>query len=127
MTENKVGRPLKFQSVDEMQEAIDRFFLDCDEKDDPYTVTGLALALDTTRKSLCEYEDLPEFSNTIKKAKARVENYAEKRLFTGQPTGPIFALKNFGWRDAQDLNHGGQKDNPVNLLVEHVASKNSDT
>lgn len=93
------GRPLKFQSVEELQKQIDEFFADCDAKKEPYTITGLALALDTTRKSLCEYEEREEFSNAIKKAKARVENYAEKKLYAGMPTGPIFALKNFGWQD----------------------------
>ncbi len=101
MSDKPVGRPFKFQSVEEMQKLIDAFFADADDKEEPYTITGLALALDTTRKTLCEYQHDDEFSNTIKKAKARVENYAEKRLFTGQPTGPIFALKNFGWADQQ--------------------------
>jgi len=109
------GRPLKFQDVTELGRAIDAFFDMCDVTGDPYTITGLALALDTTRKSLTDYEHRPEFSATIKKAKTRVENYAEKRLFTGQPTGPIFALKNFDWSDKQDMNIGGQADNPVKM------------
>lgn len=105
---NPVGRPLKFQSVESLQKQIDAFFVECDAKGDPYTITGLALALDTTRQMLCEYEDRAEFQDTIKKAKARVENYAEKRLYAGQPTGPIFALKNFGWSDKQELETYGK-------------------
>ncbi len=51
---NPVGRPLKFQTVEELQAAIDGFFKECDQKQKPYTITGLALALDTSRKLLCE-------------------------------------------------------------------------
>lgn len=112
------GRPLKFQSVEELQSKIDAFFADCEVKEEPLTITGLALALGTSRQCLINYEDRPEFFDAVKTAKDRVENYAEKRLFTGTPTGPIFALKNFGWSDAQDLNLGGQNgSNPIEQAV----------
>lgn len=105
------GRPLKFQSVEELQTAIDAYFAQCLVDDEPLTITGLALALDTTRKTLIEYEGREEFVNTIKKAKTRVENYAEKRLFSGNATGPIFALKNFDWTDKQTV--AGDPDQPM--------------
>lgn len=107
------GRPLKFQSVDHLQEKITEFFAQCDLIGDPYTITGLALALDTTRQGLINYENRDEFYDTIKLAKARCENYAEKKLFAASPSGAIFALKNYDWTDKQDLNLGGQKDNPI--------------
>ena len=119
-----MGRPLKFQDVRELQVAIEQFFNDCDLMEKPYTITGLALALDTTRKLLWEYEDRSDFRNTILKAKTRVENYAEQRLFTGgSPAGAIFALKNYDWTDRQDYNVGGQKDGePINtrMTVEFI-------
>lgn len=110
------GRPLKYtpQQIEIMAE---EFFQRCDDMGDPYTITGLALALDTSRKVLCEYEERDEFRDIVKKIKTRVENYAEKKLYTGTPTGPIFALKNFGWSDKQDLNLGGQSDNPIKAEV----------
>ena len=45
-----------------------------------------------------------EFSDTIKKAKLKVENYLEKHLITdSSTTGIIFNLKNnFGWKDKQE-------------------------
>ena len=46
-----------------------------------------------------DYQHKDDFSDTIKKAKLRVENYYEERLMTTTPTGAIFALKNFGWSD----------------------------
>lgn len=99
------GRPLKFKSAEEMQALGDKFFQDCDAKSDPYTITGLAIALGTSRESLCEYEAREEFVDTIKGLKARCQNYVEKRLFGNNPTGPIFWLKNYGWKDKQEVSH----------------------
>lgn len=96
------GRPPKFKSPEDMQKAIDAYFADCEAKELPLTVTGLALALDTTRETIMDYQEKDEYSDTIKRAKLRVQNYAEKRLFGNNATGPIFALKNFGWSDKQE-------------------------
>lgn len=71
-----------------------------------YTITGLAMALNTTRETLLDYENKDEYSDTIKKAKSKIENYVENNLFGSNVTGPIFNLKNnYGWRDKteQDL------------------------
>ena len=70
----------------------------------PYTITGLALYLGTTRETLIDYESRDEFSDTIKAAKSRCEEFAERLLFIGKATGPIFNLKNnYGWKDAKQL------------------------
>jgi hypothetical protein len=144
-----VGRPLKFQSVEELQAKIDAYFREMDREEDtrvfahttiidedydviekdvrvskkriiceacrrnsyepgckilsgelklkrPYTVTGLALWLDTTRETLLDYQEKDEFSYTIVRAKQRIENYASERLFDKDtPTrGVIFSLSN---------------------------------
>lgn len=103
MTKKKVGQPLMFEDIDKMKEDIEQFFLDCKKNEEPYTITGLALALGTTRKTLIEYEGREEYVNTIKMAKARCEQYAEKALFSGRnAAGPIFALKNYGWKDKSE-------------------------
>lgn len=115
-----VGRPLKFKNAEELQEKIDAYFSEHPKYGPdgvtvikPITITGLALALDTTRETLCDYQNKDEFSDTIRRAKLKCEEFAEQRLYGGPATGPIFALKNFGWKDSQDMNLGGQKDNPV--------------
>jgi hypothetical protein len=103
------GRPLKFPDVEALQLSIDAYFASCHEPESkkflrPYTVTGLALALDTSRETLCEYSERPEFVDTVKRAKLRCENFAEEQLFTAKnAAGPIFALKNYGWRDRQEI------------------------
>lgn len=166
----KVGRPLKFQSLIELQTKIDAYFFDCDphpievtrykwheieetyktfekgkevEKtrmvtdhtrkpetyteyalspQEAYSITGLALALDTNRLTLLNYEDgsylkspddddfdqeafdeMTEFINTIKKAKAKIEHDVQRRLESNQVAGTIFNLKNnFAWIDRQE-------------------------
>lgn len=122
------GRPLKFESLESLKDDIDSFFSECDADEDPYTITGLALALGTCRQTLLNYEERDEFLDTIKQAKLKCENYAEKRLFKdGKPTGAIFALKNYGWvdRSEHDLLVAGDQDRPLKWEIEvtHVDAK----
>ena len=82
-----MARPLRYKTVAELQEAIDKYFEECEGKplldDDgnaittkngnpiiigakPPTVTGLALALGfTTRQSLLNYQGRKQFLDTI--------------------------------------------------------------
>jgi hypothetical protein len=95
----------------------------------PYTITGLAVALRTTRQTLLEYEGEvegraksdPEFADTIKRAKEMCHSYAEESLFIGKnPTGAIFNLKNnYGWRDKTEVEHkvpGGLFDVKISVV-----------
>lgn len=106
---NKGGRPLKYETVEELDEAINKYFADCDMLEEPYTITGLALALDVDRRTLTNYSNKEEFFPTIKRAKLKVENYLEKRLIKDtSTTGIIFNLKNnFDWKDKQEIEHSG--------------------
>lgn len=95
------GRPKKYKNKKELQKKIDEYFSFCDEKEKPYTICGLALALDLDRKSLLNYSEDEEFFHTIKKAKQKIEVFAEEQLYNGKATaGVIFNLKNnYGWKD----------------------------
>jgi hypothetical protein len=165
MAKHPGGRPLKFKSVEELQEKIEAYFADCDSrveevtewveardktgkllKDDnglnylvqvthmvktvqqDYSVTDLALALDTTRRTLIDYENRDdEFSHTIKRAKQKIEAYLERKLMLPSPTGTIFNLKNnFDWKDKteQDITSGGQ---PLVALVEFADGNDEDS
>jgi hypothetical protein len=97
------GRPRKYQSVEQLQSAIDSYF----ESTKKVTVTGLALHLGfNSRQSLINNEGYSEeFLDAIKRAKARVEMYYEEHLVESNAAGSIFALKNFGWRDKQEFDH----------------------
>ena len=104
------GRPMKFKTPEELQKKIDAYFKKT--PDDEITITGLAIALDTTRETLIDYGKRDEFSDTIKNAKDRVANEYEKDLRKKGRSGDIFALKNFGWKDKQeqDIKHSGSVD-----------------
>lgn len=120
------GRPPKFKSVDEIAGKAEQYFMDCagtllmDEEGRPAldkwgepvylnrrppTVTGLALAMGFSgRQQLLDYQSKREFADTITRAKARVEQYAEERLFDrdGQ-RGAEFSLRcNFRWKTDED-------------------------
>lgn len=70
------------------------------------TITGLGLFLGCESKSrLYEYAKKPKFSYPIKRAIAKVEQAYEAHLFERNSTGAIFALKNFGWTDKQEIDH----------------------
>ena len=101
----KIGRPLKFETPEILDEKIQSYFKECDDKEIPYTITGLAMALDTDRITLINYEEKPEFINTIKRAKTKIENAYELRLIDKGRSGDIFALKNFDWTDRQEVDN----------------------
>lgn len=103
---NKGGRPLKFKNAKEIEDKADIYFDDTPEKE--WTITGLALALDTDRITLIRYGKKTRFSNTIKRIKAKVECSYEKSLRIKGTAGDIFALKNFGWTDKQDIDITGK-------------------
>ena len=80
-----------------------------DEK--PPTVTGLALSLGFTgRQALSDYQARPEFADTVTRAKARIEAYAEERLFDrGGQRGAEFSLRyNFRWVNDEKKDDGGE-------------------
>ena len=101
----KVGRPLKFPSVEELQKRIDDYFADRDVTGKPYTITGLALWLDqTSREVIMNYQNKDEYTDTLLRAKLRCQEFAESQLYTAKSAqGPIFALKNHGWSDAKQI------------------------
>lgn len=114
MEKNKVGRPVKYETPEEMQKLVDEYFEKGayvevgDKMEFRPTVTGLALALDLTREGLCSYSGKKEFSDTVKKAKARVELAIEQKLYGNSVAGLIFNLKNnFGWKDKTETEHSG--------------------
>lgn len=95
-----MARKPKYQTPEAMEAVIERYFEDCEEAMKPPTITGLALALGFTgRQALLDYQGRAAFADTVTRAKSRVEEYAEQRLYDrdGQ-RGAEFSLKyNFRW------------------------------
>lgn len=149
-TKHAGGRPLLFETVEELQGKIQAYFDDCaphpeqivtykwkqkdvqkrvrDDKtgkivtktvqENDYsqrpdeemiwhisepkvmTVSALAVFLGTSRLTLINYSEKPEFINTIKEAKDLIESHWEKKLDGSNVTGVIFNLKNnWKWQD----------------------------
>lgn len=68
------------------------------------TMTGLAIYLGfESRQSLYDYAKKDGFSYPIKRALLEVENNYEKGLWSDKVTGVLFALKNMGWTDKQEV------------------------
>lgn len=116
------------EDVGEMQKRIDKYFDDCEgeplldpdgepmydkagnmiiKNARPMTITGLALAIGfNSRQSLLNYQEKPEFVDTITRAKARIEQYAEERLFDKDgANGAKFSLANNfqGWKEKKEI------------------------
>lgn len=109
MSAKPVGRPRIVESPEEFDRLVDEYVSLCRDNEDPVTFSGMALHLGfSTRQSLYEYQAYDGFSDSVKRARLIVENEYERRLYSGQPTGPIFALKNHGWSDKQELEHSGE-------------------
>lgn len=125
MTTEKGGRPLAFESVEELEKAVNSYF--SKNEDGSYgeawvdiggefvfmpTMSGLALALNVDRKTITNYANKEKFFPTIKRARNLVEQTLERRLYMNNPTGVIFNLKNnFGWRDQTETKHSGNISN----------------
>jgi transcriptional regulator with XRE-family HTH domain len=81
------------------------------------SILKLCEHLGMTRETLCQYEKDPMFSDTIKKAKAKIEQYLEDQLYRkDQVTGIIFNLKNnFGWKDKQEIEATGKDGGAITI------------
>jgi hypothetical protein len=101
-----MGRPAVWEDPEAFDKAVDEYFDLRREEKEPPTWTGLALHLGfESRQSLQDYKEKEGFSYPIKKALARIEDTYEKALFNKNAAGPIFALKNFNWKDKQEIAH----------------------
>lgn len=116
----KVGRPLKFKTVEELSEKIEAYF---NSNQEVYTVGDLAVWLDVDRRTITNYEDKDEFFPTIKRAKGKIEADIEKQALLGKlnPTVSIFNLKNnFNWKDRQEIDSNVNVNNYKELSVEEL-------
>lgn len=136
----KVGAPPMYKTVKEMQEKIDEYFEKCkgeplidadgnvmvDKYGEPIlvgkrplTVTGLALALGfNSRQALLNYQVKDEFNDTITRAKAIIEQYAEERLFDKDGVnGAKFSLANNfeGWKEKQSIEADVNSEVTINI------------
>lgn len=100
----KPGRPRIVETPEEFDRRVDEYVEDRRSAQRPITFTGMALFLGfVDRRSLYDYQDLPGFSPSVKRARAMVEAQYEENLHGQAVAGSIFALKNHGWTDRQEI------------------------
>ena len=133
---NPVGRPPKYKTAEELQKKIDEYFeigvkhveVGHDHKGNPImravpTITALILYCGfCDRHSFYDMEKIEKFSHTIKNARTRIECHYEELVQYGATAGAIFALKNFGWRDKQEIEQKIEV-NPVVDFFKKAGSK----
>lgn len=120
-------RELKFSNPEELKRQIDEYFEMISEPDEegdkrPPTLSGLALHLGTTRRTLTEYINAAHNDDGSGKkarcgellvmAKARIECYLEEKLISGYSKGLEFVLQNgyHGWGSKQQVTVSGGMD-----------------
>lgn len=124
MEEKKVGRPKLYEDVEPMEKDIEKYFKECDKKDKPYTISGLAYALDMDRRSLLNYSKDEKFFPTIKRAKQKIEQQLEEKglMGTSNATFTIFNLKNnFDWKDKVE----NEEPNETGIINELIGALNN--
>lgn len=125
------GRPPMFTTPDDLQQRIDEYFATGVKRKkvlvgppanrmhieiEVPTITGLAIYLGfESRQSFYDYELKPEFAYTIKRARLFIENEYEEMLNTGNTAGAIFALKNFGWTDKQEIDQNSKHSGEISI------------
>ena len=118
----EVGRPRACKSVEEVEEKINAYFNYCEEKEKPYTMSGLAYYLGIDRKTLLNYSKNEEYFHTIKKARDKVQMQLEECLYRlGNNSGVIFNLKNnFDWKDK--IEHSSSEVENINKNISNIAN-----
>ena len=119
---SKVGRPKIFNDVKEVEEKINAYFNYCEEKEKPYTMSGLAYYLGISRQTLVNYSNQDQFFDTIKKARDRVQMQLEENALSNKanPTFTIFNLKNnFDWKDK--IEHSSSEVENINKNISNIA------
>ena len=120
---SKVGRPKIFNDVKEVEEKINAYFNYCEEKEKPYTMSGLAYYLGIDRKTLLNYSKNEEYFHTIKKARDKVQMQLEENALSNKanPTFTIFNLKNnFDWKDK--IEHSSSEVENINKNISNIAN-----
>lgn len=98
---NAGGRPLILESVEEFNRRANAYFESTPLLE--WTITGLAVALNTSRQTLMNYENRDAFFDAVKAVKDKIEMSYEIGLRKRGGAGDIFGLKNFNWTDRHEI------------------------
>lgn len=99
------GRPRKWNSKEELQSMIDKYWEYCEEYNKPMTIAGLAYYTNVDRQTIYNYAKNEEYFDTIKKARDRIMLGLEEIAIEKGNAGTIFVMKNYGYKDKQEIDH----------------------
>ena len=98
---------------EEFENRAEVYFAMCETEQRPLSFIGLALGVGLcNRSSLHEYLGYEEFTDVVKKAKARVEQWTVERALKSNGSGAIFLLKNMDYSDKLHL-----QTDPIQLTI----------
>ncbi len=122
-TKNRGGRPPKFSSANDLETAVETYFASTEQSQKPPTIAGLMRELDFADYSTFhDYEAKPRFSQVLKKARLRILEAHEERLFSPSCTGSIFYLKCHGggiFRERpQQHEHSGPRGSTIDIEID---------
>lgn len=103
-----VGHPPNWNTPEELQAEIENYLNSTDI--DKYTLTGLCIFLNSNKVTLGDYQKKPEFNEIVSQAKQYIEHSYELDCKANGRAGSIFALKNFGWTDKQEIDFSDKTD-----------------
>ena len=105
--QKRVRKRIEYRSPAVLREMINSYFDECDALDIPYTISGLCLSIGYSRGRFLSTNDDNELGDVVSQAKLLIEQQIEYRLSKDdKPAGLVFALKNLGWDDRQQLDLG---------------------
>lgn len=95
----------KFKDAEEFMAKVEEYFETTEPREQ--TRAGLCVFLGITKVTFINYKNGTlgdDFKEAAEWAATRLENKYELDLNKGRnPTGPIFALKQYGWKDNQEV------------------------
>src|SRR5690606_33495659 len=136
------GRPLIFETPEELQAAIDSYFETCDREtiavfhkqldrktgspvtmdvSKPYTVEGLAIHLGVHRETILNYRDRPEFFDIIMRAREKITQSKIERALIGayDPRFTVFDLiNNSGYKNEKSVDHTSGGEPSKQIIIE---------
>ena len=106
----KVGRPLLWKDVSELETLIEGYKHYLKDNQKPPTIAGLAYHLGVDRQTIYNYKEKDQFFGAIKRFVDWVMMNYEELLITDSSSGLIFMAKNYGYTDKQEIEHSGGLD-----------------
>ena len=99
--------PKPFLTPQQFEYGAIEYMKSLEESGNKPTITGLALHLGfASKQSVYDYRKREGYEHVAARAVTMIENSYEQQLANGRGDGGVvFALKNFGWTDKQEIQH----------------------